>query len=103
MPPFASIAAVNSWSWRRIAWYIDARLCSHIGVDSTTSVIRNVTMPSGRVDPSSTMNAVPGDVVVVPSVAARGTREAWTMRKSSIACARRKKCTLYDGRNLQLP
>ena len=51
-------------------------------------------MPSGRDEPSSTLNAVPGDVVVVPSAAARGTSEPWTMRKSSIECTRRKKCTL---------
>src|SRR6266849_10496776 len=100
MPPFASIAEVNSWSWRRIAWYIDARLWIHNGVDSTTSVIKKVTMPSGSDEASSALNAVPGEVVVVPSVAARGTSVPSTTRKSSIVCTRRKKCALYEGRKL---
>ena len=100
MPALASMAAVSSWSCRRMAWYIEARLCSHIGVDSATSVIRKVTMPSGSVDESSTLNPVPGEVVVVPSAAARGKSDTWTIKKSSIARTRRKKCTLYEARKL---
>ena len=83
-----------------MAWYIDARLWIHIGVDSTTSVIKKVTIPSGSDEPSSSLNAVPGEVVVVPSTAARGTSEPSTTRRSSIVCTRRKKCALYDGKKL---
>ena len=47
-PPLVSIEAASSWSCRFIARYIWDRLRSHSGVDSTTSVIRKVTIPSGR-------------------------------------------------------
>src|SRR6266403_864987 len=84
-----------------MAWYMEERLWIHNGVDSTTSVIKKVTIPSGSDDASSILNAVPGEVVVVPSLAARGTNVDATTRKSSMVCTRRKKWTLYEGRKLQ--
>ena len=56
--------------------------------------------PGPRVSQSRIRLRNHGEVVVVPSTAARGTSEPSTTRRSSIVCTRRKKCALYDGKKL---